>query len=178
MSKPPRRPASVKVQIKEPDGPELQVQSSPPGDYVVLPSSNLTLLCSTGLVGTERVIVPYLQMELMATDPGAPPSNEEDLEVETAFRGTLGYENAAFLLMDLARDFRSSTRELAALSSGGLGVEPTRLAYAAQCIRRAKMFIDTTVADLEKLAPPPPPERKPAKAGSTARRTAVRRAAT
>jgi len=142
--------------------PEVTIFGLPISDFAALPTSHLGLLCGYGEVDDQSVLVPYLQMRLLAYKDAS--SASEDTEVTEAFRATVAFENAAFLIMDLARDFRTATQRLQTLSSGDLRPEPMRIAYAKRCMGRARTAIAEAIGYLDEIEPAPQPEVEAPKA--------------
>jgi len=83
------------------------------------------------------------------------------MEMSEAFAGTLAFDNAAFLIMDLVRDFRGTALRLKSFSSGDLKPEPARLTHAKQYLERAKSMIDTATAHLDAIIAECPPVVSP-----------------
>lgn len=130
------------------DLPILQI--APPKDYMVVPSSGQTLLCGLGMVEDHSVLVPYVQTQLLkAID--LRENTGKDLKLEPAFQATLAFDNLAFLLLDLARDYQNNTTQLAALSTGSLHAEPWRLNYAAECLETASTALTDAVEQMRDL---------------------------
>jgi hypothetical protein len=66
------------------------------------------------------------------------------------------YENIAYLIMDMASDFKSVSEQLAQVAQGELGLEPSRVKYSARCLREARQSLDACLAQLERISPQSP----------------------
>lgn len=163
-----------KVQLSKPevaedeatsdDVPAMKIIGPRVSDFAIIPSSTMGLICGVGKVDDVAVLVPYIQLRLIKLlDEEDEPLDE--MRVADAFQGTLAFENTAFLLMDMLRDFRAASARLVAFSSGEMKPEPTRLAYGIECLRKARTAIDEALDYLAMLPPAPKQvlQAKPAK---------------
>ncbi len=133
---------------------------TPPAGYSAIPTSSLTLFCGHGQVENQNVLVPYINMRLLKA-ANIEAEDAEDVATEELTQVVLPYENVAYLLMDLARDFRQETRKLRSFSSGDLKPEIQRLLYAEGCLASAQTAIQNALADLQSLTEPPPEPEAP-----------------
>lgn len=156
-TKPPRR-SSLKKPPPEDDG--LQIHGGQLSDFAVIPSSTLALLCGIGQSEGKTVLVPYVQLRLLEPEGEIDPTLDS-FPVTELVQMTLGFENAAFLIMDMARDFRAVSRHLVATASGDLKPPPGRIAYTLDCLQKARTAIDGAAEALSALTPSPaePPSR-------------------
>lgn len=160
-----------------------QMRIRPPIGYTAIPTTNLTLFCGQGMVETSAVLVPYVDIRLMEEedmDADADADGEEETHKE-GWRGTVAYENAAYVIMDMANDFRMVTRRLRQMSKGDLQPEPERLKYAALCLETTKAFAESALGELQALigemAPPadePANKAKPATSAALTRKTSLK----
>lgn len=151
MPSAPRKPRAQTVQTAHGpvDLPLLSIAA--PQDYAIIPATLQNLMCSHGQVGERIVLAPYVSFRL---DRSVEVSAQtvDDLETEVAFSGSLSYENMAFLIMDIARDYSTVMGRLKVFASGDLQCEPVRLSYASYCLTKARTAIDQALKDLEDLA--------------------------
>lgn len=155
------------------DLPQLNITA--PLDYAIIPSTFQNLICGQGEVDGEPVLSPYINFRLNRS-VNLEAQTIEELEVAEAFGGSIAYENMAFLIMDLSRDYRTSIGRLSVFASGALKPEPARLRYSAQCLKLARDALEEAITELETLAASsaseaPKPARKPL------RRTGVKKPA-
>ena len=151
MSSAPRKVSrqSVRTDAGLADLPLLNITA--PLDYAIVPATYQNLMCGHGKVGDRVVLTPYINFR-MNRSLNTSAQSVEELETEEAFSGSLSYENMAFLIMDLSRDFRGIVSRLAVFSSGSLNPEPVRLHYAAHCLAQARDALDAAITDLQSLA--------------------------
>lgn len=128
-----------------------QMRIRPPLGYTAIPTTNLTLFCGQGMVETSAVLVPYVDIRLMEEEDMDADADGDDESHKEAWRGTVAYENAAYVIMDMANDFRMVTRRLRQLSKGDLQPEPERLKYAALCLQTTKAFAESALDELQAL---------------------------
>ena len=158
------KPGHLEIGIRAlPDDlPELKIVA--PTDYTVVPTTIQTLFCGDGQLGDRRILAPYLSLRLLRAKDLEESSAEDPVMVE-AFTGTLAFENVAYLILDLARDYRNECRRLKTFAAGPLKPEPMRLDYAAGCLERAQRAIQDAIKDLDAVAadsaPPPSVTRVP-----------------
>lgn len=126
-----------------------QVRIRPPMGYTAIPNTDLSLFCGHGMVGSSQVLVPYVDMKLMEVTEIDAEGNESDHK--EGWRGTVAYENVAYVVLDIVRDFRAVTRRLRQFSSGPLQPEPERLKYAASCLNNTKTLVQSALDELEAL---------------------------
>lgn len=150
-SSPPPKLRGPRAPISEDSVPNMQIFGSAPGDFLPITSTTSTLYCALGLVDRKQVLAPYIQLRFLKPE-NIDIETPEDLIEVAAFSGTLAFENGAFMIMDLARDFRSVSRRLVTISSGSVKPEPVRLAYALECLASARDAIDDAIAQLKPLA--------------------------
>jgi hypothetical protein len=124
---------------------------SAPLDYAIIPATFQNLICGKGKVGDRVVLTPYVSFR-MDRSLNVAAQSVEDLETVEAFSGSLSYENMAFLIMDLSRDFRNVVNGMAVFSAGTLKSEPVRLNYSAHCLARARDALNAAILELETLA--------------------------
>lgn len=129
--------------------PELKIVA--PVDYTVVPTTIQTMYCGDGQLGKQRVLAPYLSLRILRAKDLEQSSADDPVMVE-AFTGTLAFENVAYLILDLAQDYRNECRRLKAFSGGPLKPEPMRLDYAAGCLERAQRALEDAVKYLDEVA--------------------------
>lgn len=127
--------------------PAITVYGMPGKEVDVLPLSSLNLLLTTGRVNHADVLVPYVELRLLRQVPG-----DDSPEPVDAFAGVVTYENAAFLLMDLAGDMANLTKQLAQVATGEVKLEGVRRAYAVDCLREAREKLGRCLETLEAAA--------------------------
>jgi len=131
------------------DLPQLNITA--PLDYAIIPSTFQNLICGQGEVDGEPVLSPYINFRLNRS-VNLEAQTIEELEVAEAFGGSIAYENMAFLIMDLSRDYRTSIGRLSVFASGALKPEPARLHYSAHCLKLARDALEEAITELEILA--------------------------
>ena len=153
------------------DLPQLNITA--PLDYSIIPSTFQNLICGQGEVDGNPVLSPYINFRLNRS-VNLKAQTIEELEVAESFSGSIAYENMAFLIMDLSRDFRTSISRLSVFSSGDLKPEPARLRYSAHCMKLARDALDEAINELETIAASSP-SYEPKAARKPLRRAAVKR---
>ena len=134
--------------------PELKLAA--PRDFSVIPTTNQTLVFGYGKVGEAPVLVPYVELELVRA-VAEEAQSASDLDVAGTFHVTVGFENVAYLLMDIARDFRLSSERLALFATGEAKPEPVRIDYARRSLESAKASIEQSIVILQSMSA----EKKP-----------------
>lgn len=149
----PRTAAKRHADVAEPPAPPVTVYGIPGQQIDVLPVSSLNLLMSMGRVKNGgEVLVPYVELRIKRE-----LSDSREIDPSDAFMATITYENAAFLMMDLAGDFATLSTQLAQIAQGEVLMEQVRMAYSKDCLERAREHLTTCLKALDRV-----PSQRPA----------------
>ena len=143
-----KRRNSSRATIDEFAGPAVTIYATP-GRMEVLPLSSMNLILATGKIENGPIVlVPYVEFRLLKDVDG------EDSPQET-YNATIAFENAAFIIMDMARDLAEASHQLVQVAQGELAVEPVRMNYALECLNRAAKRVDESIGHLRRLPATP-----------------------
>lgn len=120
-------------------------------DVVVISHSNTALLLCLGTIDEEKALVlaPFVQLELVeATEDSAENEDRKPL-----FSKTLTLDNVAYLISDLARDFRAICSQLQDISLGNIKPDQARLELVRRFLSSARRSIDDSILELDKIKP-------------------------
>ncbi len=144
-----RRPTQIRREADS-QGQVLTLNTQPTG-VEILPISSLTLLLTTGRAADAAdVLIPLVDFRLVR-EVQTEAKEGEEAEMEEAFGANVAFDNFAFLLMDMARDLKKVSKQIAQVTQGELSVEPGRMSFARDCLRKAGVFLTECSEELDRV---------------------------
>lgn len=127
--------------------PAVLVYGDFPGRVMHVPTTLTSLLMIVGNLDDEKktpVLVPYVEIKI-----GGEGENEDD--VETLFSHVVTVENAAYMIFDMARDYKDVCQRLAGISKSEVRPLSSQIEQVSEYITRARSEIEECTAVLSKL---------------------------
>lgn len=134
-----------------PELPTINLLAGNFGRVTTVPFTNMSLVTSVGHLddGTD-ILVPLVETVIASTE------SDDEAESKIAFAELLTFENAAFLISDMAGDFQVVCSHLGDIAAGRLLPEPVRLEHARQYMLEAEARVRACLSELERLTSVPP----------------------
>jgi hypothetical protein len=132
--------------------PSIIVYGDFPQRVVHIPRTLSSLLFAVGhLEGTEEsatVLVPFIELKFGSDSED---DGQADGDAGPLFSQVLQIENAAFIIFDMARDFKIACEQLLSMAGSDLRPHLSQIEPVSGYISRARAEIDQCLAELNKL---------------------------
>lgn len=126
-----------------PELPTVNLDAGNFGRVSTVPYVNMSLITSVGQLDDETtILVPLVETMIASVE------SDDQPEPKIAFAETLTFENAAFLISDMAGDFQVVCSHLVDLSAGRLRPEPVRLRHARQYLMDAEAKVRACLVEI------------------------------
>lgn len=119
-------------------------------DIAAIAQTEMTLLMAIGAIGEQKVLVPLVDFAMRAP---AKAAEGPAAEPRPAYSGVLTFENAGYVIFDLARDYAAVCSQLVSAAQGGLKPDPVRMEALDRYLAQAEAEIRACREHLALLAP-------------------------